>query len=167
MRLLRMISEQLHFAPNLTGKLSEKVKTFNFINATYQFHIKLEKAVNQVEDQTLFKNKNKWHSKKLVPNRGSQGKCCDWFDSFNNDLVARQHREAVLTGWQWEKINLDKWKYSSMRVNLQTSVGLSLDKSGEHGKGSNWFVWWNHVTRTLQVEFNSQQEVRSSSASPQ
>lgn len=78
--------------------LLENVKTFKF----NKFHIDEEKAaaVNQVEDQTLFKNKNKQRAKKLVPNRGSQAKCCDWFDSFINDLVARQHKEAVLTGWQ-------------------------------------------------------------------
>lgn len=41
--LLRMISEQLHFAPVSTGKLSENDKTLYFINATYQFYVKIGK----------------------------------------------------------------------------------------------------------------------------
>ena len=70
----------------------------------------------------------------------------------------------MLIGWQW---NQTKLKYRSLKGTQvrwpraegqvtpgrgQLSVWLSLDESGEHGEGSNWFVRWDHVTRTLQED---------------
>lgn len=79
-------------------------------------------------------------------------------------MVTSRVSRAVLIGWQWRKKNQTKLKYWSLRVTEvrgrgrggpagvegQGSVRLSLEESREHGEGSNWFVWWNHVTRTLQ-----------------
>lgn len=72
-------------------------------------------------------------------------RCADWL------AVKTEKKKDQMTG-------------GVLRVSGRSSVGLSLDESGEHGEGSDWFVCRNHVTRTLQKALKGSHDQQQSSA---